>query len=132
MDRLKKYNLSKIIAMGGFLVGALLIGTVTFILLKHTDAPRSGSTSNTTDTTKAQSTDTLVTSAMNKLKAGKQEEGIAELQSALVIAKKDNDTAKISYIEQQIDFAKNSDFSKQETPAPAPKIDTKSPNYISY
>lgn len=132
MDRLKKYNLSKIIAIGGFLVGALLISTVTFILLKHTDTPRADNTNGATDTTVTPTTDTLVTSAMNKLKAGKQDEGIAELQSALVIAKKDNNTAKILYIEQQIDFAKNSNFSKQETPAPAPKIDTKNPNYISH
>jgi len=120
VNNFTKHHPSKPALIIALSVGVAIIGIATFVTLTRDTARQS----NTSSSTPAMSSTGLTTRALEKLSAGNQKEGLDDLQAALTIAKRANDSKAIKYIEQQIDFARTSNFSPQGTP-PAPA----SPSY---
>lgn len=129
MNNPTKPNLSKLKIAGVFLASAIAIGAITIMILKFANTPKLG---DQPETSQSKPVEVTAASALAKLEAGDKEGGLADLQTALATAKKRNDTATIQYIEQQIDFAKNSNFNKPDTAPPvAESPDSNEPGRVT-
>lgn len=109
-----------------------LVAIGTFAILTYLKAGQN--TAQTTQTveqpTETRSIEELKESALAKLQAGDQAGGIKELEAALTQAENSKDQNEISYLEQQIDFAKNTPTSaKSDVPASSAALKD-SPNTI--
>lgn len=103
-------------------VCAVLVAIGTFAVLTYLKAGQN--TAQTTQTveqpTETRSIEELKKSAFAKLQAGDQAGGVKELEAALAQAKRNKNQNEISYLEQQIDFAKNTPTStKSDAPTSA-------------
>lgn len=116
------------------LAAALCIGIALFFIIKQLGVQQINKSDDTSikKPVENRSIETLTTSAFDKLEKGDQKGGLDDLRLALVQAKNNNDTEKVKYLEQQIDFAKNTKFTKQsESIAPAPQFSPENnPNMI--
>jgi hypothetical protein len=121
VNRFNKYRPSKPATLAVLLAGLVVIGVIAVVVLTRANTPQS---SNSAPSAQSASSESLTAQALEKLQAGNQKDGIADLRAALAVAKKNNDNDAIKYIEQQIDFAQSSNFTPQGAPAPAA-----SPNY---
>lgn len=116
------------------LIAALCIGIALFFVIKQLHIQQINKLGDTSikKPVEVHSIDSLTASAFNKLEKGDQKGGLDDLQLALVQAKSNNDAEQVKYLEQQIDFAKNTKFTKQNesiAPAPSPSREN-TPNII--
>lgn len=132
----KHSPLTKRTARPYILFPAIALGVIAtvwfvFLILTHIDQQKKDEQAATTQTAgPSQAIESLKTQAAKKLQDGDQEGGLKDLRQALSLAEKDHLTKDITYLQQQIDYAENSQFSgtKSAKPAPAP-TNTSSPGY---
>jgi hypothetical protein len=128
---LKKKTIRPYIVFPAIAIALIATGWLTYFLLTHADQPgKNNQAAPAQAANPSQAIESLKKEAFKKLQAGDKDGGIAALRQALATAEKDHLTSDITYLQQQIDYAENSQLTNAESaaPAPAPTSST-SPGY---